>query len=327
MRWCLPALVAVCVLLLEPLAQACSGNDCEPARVVPSHDTVMPANAAGIRWYSAGADVEQVTLRESETNVELPIAFVEDGWIYDLRPAVPLEPDKSYRFELPASDCSDAFQYWFVSASPVEIAANNLGSLTATPTELDQIEVPESVSCSIYVDAVSVRINLELDPQLQPFADLLMYETLVDGEPWHHTPRFFAPLQIGRSWIGRGVDLVFATCPGGGSDGVSLGPHEVQMLARIPGLPDVLLASNVVEITLECATTAETGDDGESDHGESDDESDSGESGNFVVPHDPAAEDDRGGCSCSSDGERSTAVLTAPLVLLLAWSRRRRRPC
>jgi hypothetical protein len=47
---------------------------------------------------------------------------------------------------------------------------------------------------------------LELNPELAPFTDLLMYETLVDGKPWTHETSLGDPPVVGRSWVGRGVD-------------------------------------------------------------------------------------------------------------------------
>ena len=319
MRWCVPALAAVCVLSLEPLAQACSGNDCTPPIAAPKDGTVMPVNAAGVRWEASTIEVEDVVLRDIAANVTLPIAFEQTGSLFDLRPAEPLDPGKTYRFEFPDDLCGPAFNRSFVTAPAVELSTTSLGSLLAAPPELAQIEVPASVTCSAFVDAVSVRVELELDPQLEPFAGALMYETLVDGQRWHHEPRLFAPQKLGESWVGRGVDSIFSTCPDGSQwSGVSPGPHQVQMRAEIPGLPGVVLESDVIEIVLECATTGETGDDGESDESESDEsESESG-----VAPSDES--EGSQGCSCSGDGGRSPAALTAPVVLLLAWSRRRR---
>jgi MYXO-CTERM domain-containing protein len=312
MRFASSLLIAAAVFLLEPVAHACSG-DCSPANTVPgSNDAVMPVNAAGLRWLGGVDVIDAVVLRDVEADLTLPIAFEQAGWMYDLRPADPLEVGKTYRFELPDNGCGEPLTRTFSTTEPVELSSSSLGTLVAEPPELTLIDVPESVSCFIQVPAVSVRIELELDPQLEPFAALLVYRTLVDGESWGHIPHDFAPSNIGGSWRGRGVDEVFATCPSDSSEGVSLGAHQVQMRATIPGLPGVVLESDVVEIVLECGEE-ESGDD---ELG--------GESGSFIAPEDPSVEDDeRGGCSCSSDGERSPALVIAPLLVLLACGRRR----
>lgn len=315
MRVGLVLAVAVAVLLLEPVAHACSGSDCVPAIALPGDDTVMPVNVAGVRWYAGSGEVADVVLRDVEADLALPFVFVQSGSMFDLRPADPLDPGKTYRFEFPEGSCNPAFNHTFITAPAVELATSNLGTLVLAEPEHGQVEVPESVTCSAYVDAVSVRVEIELDPQVEPFAALLLYETFVDGEPWRHIPRFFAGPYRGRSWVGRGVDKVFATCPGGSSDGLSPGSHQIQMRAEIPGLPEVTLESDVVEFTLECLAEGETGD--EDDNG--------GESGSFIVPADPP--DDEQGCGCSTDAGRSAAVSAAPLVLLLACRRRRRTSC
>ncbi|HVH98030.1 MAG TPA: MYXO-CTERM sorting domain-containing protein [Enhygromyxa sp.] len=310
----MPALATVCVLLLERVALACSGSDCTPPIAAPQDGTVMPINAAGVRWEASTSEADDVVLRDIAANVTLPIAFEQTGSLFDLRPATPLDPGKTYRFEFPDDLCGPAFNRSFVTAPAVELSTSSLGSLVAAPPELAQIEIPASVTCSASVDAVRVDVELELDPQLEPFAGVLMYETLVDGKRWHHEPQLFASPKLGESWVGRGVDSIFSTCPDGSWNGVSPGPHQVQMRAEIPGLPGVVLESDVIEIVLECATTGETGDD--------ESESDESESGSFAAPIDES--EGSQGCSCSSDGGRWPAALTAPVVLLLAWSRHRR---
>ncbi len=298
---------AVALLQVESVAQACSG--CSGAAVAPEDGTVMPVNAVGVRWHAAGAAIDDVVLLDVEANVELAISSEENGWI-DLRPAQPLEPNKTYRFEFPGTECGPAFSRTYSTGPSAELVATELGALMAEPPVQGNIPVPESVTCTDDVDAVSVRVELELDPQLEPFADVLMYETLVDGERWAHDPMFFAPAQVGRSWVGRGVDVIFATCPNGNSDGVSIGPHQVQMRAQIPGLPGALLESDIIEIVLECETPEETGED----------DADSYESGDFVVPVDEP-DPRQAGCGCSSADGRSPATLATPLLLLLALRR------
>lgn len=88
---------------------------------------------------------------------------------------------------------------------------------------------------------------MELNPELAPFTDLLMYETLVDGKPWTHETSLGDPPVVGRSWVGRGVDKLLTLCEAGGGGKVV---RQMQMRARIPGLPGALLVSDVLLLGL-----------------------------------------------------------------------------
>jgi hypothetical protein len=300
-RWIGSLIALVVVLAVEPRAEACSG--CDGTSTAPSSGTVMPVNAVGACWRGWG-DGSEIVLRDVESGLAIELTSTQQPGGNDLLPTQPLEPGRSYRFEFPDVDCTGPSQIEFTTSPAIRLGTFSLGTLLAMPPEITQIEVPESVSCSVYAEAVSVRIELARDPLLDPFADLLLYETLVDGERWSHMPRFFGTPKLGSSWVGRGVDVLFTACENGGGEGVPPGVHEVQMRARMPGMPGVVLESSVVEIALECPEISD----------ESDDDDDSGESGSFVIPIDRA---DAEGCACNSSTPTHRRSI-APLLLVFA---------
>ncbi|HLT39173.1 MAG TPA: hypothetical protein VK034_22970, partial [Enhygromyxa sp.] len=104
-------------------------------------------------------------------------------------------------------------------------------------------------------------------------------------------------------------------------NGLAEGVHEVQMLGRIPGLPGVVLESDVVEVLLECETD-ETGEVATEDTGEQPDET--GSFGPFLP-----ADDDPQTCACASADRQARPLGWLLLVLGVALRRPtgRRRGC
>lgn len=107
--------------------------------------------------------------------------------------------------------------------------------------------------------AVFQDIELVVSPELAPWRSALVYETLVDGVTWNE-PEPVCSHRLGSSWMGRGVDRVFASCGTPEENkfvrsGVALGEHSLQLRARLVGSAQVYL-SNEVKVKFDCQPDA-----------------------------------------------------------------------
>ena len=119
--------------------------------------------------------------------------------------------------------------------------------------------------CVDEVDAAYVDAIVSLDPSARPWERLLVWETIVDGAPYapsgSYSPESGYGLPEGYvsdaagSWLGRGIDRVYATCAGLPAnvfdEGVEPGIHEVSFRAHLPGT-DIALETGVAAIDLVC---------------------------------------------------------------------------
>ena len=64
---------------------------------------------------------------------------------------------------------------------------SSLGSLKLVDTSNDSIGVEHGASCSRSIFAAQARLRVDLSADAQPWADVIRYQTYVDGKPW--TPR------------------------------------------------------------------------------------------------------------------------------------------
>jgi hypothetical protein len=129
--------------------------------------------------------------------------------------------------------------------------------------------------------------------------DALLFETLVDGKPWHYYTSINVQPAPGTSPAGRARDRVYAVCaskdPGVG-EGLAAGRHVVKMQATLPGTTEVVMSESV-DVTLSC-TDAPKDPDPDPDP-DTDSDSDA----------------DRGGCSAGGGGAADgIALVLIPLI-------------
>ena len=346
---------------LEGVAAACSG--CPQTSLWPvAEDTHMPANALGVAWGPHplwNEDQGNPVLVELGTMDEIPLEFVGNNWELFLVPTLPLEPGLSYRFEVPPDICSDEVSSRILIADePVEIPLS-LGTISASEPDYELVSVPAS-DCSQLIQAATVDISLELAPELAAIEPLLMYETWIGGARWYHQIDSLIYPPLGESWKGRGVDTIFHYCADedGGqiTNELSSGPMTVEMIARFPGAPDMIIASNEIVIELDCPGAGEeeggdeeesgedTGDTGETtgDSGETTGDSGettgdpgetTGDSGETTGDPGEGTEDEGGGatpitegCACSTgDDPRPPLGAAIFALLVLPWLRPKTR--
>lgn len=238
-------------------ARACTPSWCIGARTIPAGGQV-PANTPAFAWFAGGGlDTsvrDEIELVRIDTGERVQVSTEEFGSSffgpsYFLRPQVPLAEGASYRIMSP--DCGDPGSY---ASEPIVVTGSapfptTLGRLTAragTPC----VEVPAGGACSASIIAAVVDVELELSDEARPWADVLMFETEVDGREWRPTSSIGRESPVGASWVGRARDLIYAACDVSGYE-LSEGAHRVRMSARIPGT-DRVVESEPLEVSLRC---------------------------------------------------------------------------
>jgi hypothetical protein len=248
-----------------------------------------------------------------------------------LRPRGPLAPGTRVVIEADAPDCAKSrvlrAEYLITEPAPLP---TQLGTLNATVMQ-GWLTLPNSQGqCTTTLDVPYAQLGLALSPEARPFADLLSYRLLVDGEtPW---PRFLSRSDAGivDRRIGLPVALdearVHGFCDMRGRVAeptwwADVGVRRASLRGELPD--GTVIVSSEAEFELRC----ETGGTAPSDAG--------------VVPTatsvDSATEaeelsDEAGGCSLSGRAEgRDTTSLWS---LALLWSalyrtarRRKSGPC
>ncbi|MEO1273706.1 MAG: hypothetical protein AAFX99_36985, partial [Myxococcota bacterium] len=243
-------------------AEACSWASCNsPGYLLPEEEARIPANAPGLLWTPLAlentAAASDLHLRNLDSEEVLPVevmpftAVAQGGPAHlSVLPAAQegagwLEEGARYRLVTPntsaESDC-DGPMSPVASTFTVEAEAplpESLGTACWHAVGSGPLSVAEETACSHQPDARWIDIGLELDPTAQPWTDLWVYEVLVDGEPWAAADFSGAlPYPTGSSWIGRGLDRVFAICdahPHSDASFLVPGTYEVSWRAALPG--------------------------------------------------------------------------------------------
>lgn len=276
--------VLACAALLAAaaapaVADACSPPFCNFGTQIPGDMSIVPANLPGIFWLTddgVAATPESVRLYRVSDSQEVPLELTSlGGGLHDIKLLEQLAPDQAHALVLGsecigtglADDTAPVFELMTAAASPLPDA---LGDLVASGLMHGPLELATTNGgCSEPVESAYVDVTLELAPAAVPWRDVLVFETWVDGQPW--SPSDFLPLPPppGESWLGRGVDRVYATCaPGDVVDpGLSEGKHKVVIRARIPG-GDVVLASPPIDVQLTCSDVGTSSSGGESSTGD-----------------------------------------------------------
>jgi MYXO-CTERM domain-containing protein len=339
-----PAAVAAAALaaslLVAPRTDACSGSLCNgPGWLVPESGQV-PENATAFLWVpSDGPDPLTVTAADvtfldltGGGEVQLGVTVTElSAGTYWIEPAQPLQAGTPYRLT-GASFCNESGQSFDPVVAELSAGASallptgaSLGSLVLEPVEIGNLQVATwSGACEAYVTASQLAFAIDLSPEAAPWADLLLYETLVDGQPWAPVDtaglsgmNYYDPPGPGESWTGRGRDVVYTIChtdDDGALAGVQLGAHTIQLLATLTGHPEINLASDEVGIELSCDTAGGGAGGGAG-----------GAGGGGDGPLGVAPTTTISNCGCRFVGGEPSAAAWLALLVLAGLSRARRR--
>lgn len=232
-----------------------------PGVVLPLDGGAAPANAV---WPFIGTQdgLESGSVVRVDSGTMLSASVDDDGTLYFLRPVTPLA-EGLYRIDL-VTNCRDGPR----RSQEIEVTSEaplptRLGVLRAGPPHAAAIGLDFGSTCTTETLGVGSDVTLDLDLDASPWADVLVFTTIVDGAPYR--PRHFSAPQpdpdtgayAGGSWRGRARDLVYTACVSDPSSRLTGGPvsegvHVVKMQARLAGT-DVVLETNEVTVELRCA--------------------------------------------------------------------------
>lgn len=260
----LSLLAALACLHAAPrVADACSAPACWPGAFLPAEGVQVPANLPGIVWQPTAsnlgdpAEATNVVLATADApTTPLPFTAMPLGTAgaYVLVPDAPLAPGTAYVVR-DGNACGDTLgpTTSFTTAGDAPLPSS-LGTIYTSYTR-GPLEVgTSSGSCSTEVDAAIVDLELELDAGALPWRDALVYETFVDGQPWRATASINVRSAPGTSWVGRGKERLYRVCSAQDTsvgEGLTAGPHEVTIVATVPG-SSVVVATQTATVDLSC---------------------------------------------------------------------------
>jgi uncharacterized protein (TIGR03382 family) len=251
-------------LVAPTTADACSAPVCWPGFFTPDTGAQVPANTPGFYWRpmrdfsGAVADPSQVKLTAGTapaTALPMTATALSDGG-YLLVPQQPLAPQTTY-FLVDQNTCNEVTTGPSVSFSVTAAAPepSYLGELHTRDVMLGALDVATpSGSCSAEVAAYQVPIDLAITFESLPWVDVLLFETIVDGAVWSAASSINVQVAPGASWQGRATDLLYRTCHSDdpyAQQGLSAGPHQVMMRARLPG-STIVATSDTITVELWC---------------------------------------------------------------------------
>lgn len=318
MRTRLLLAVGVAVWALPGVARACEPMPCFPGSLLPSGGTI-PANTPALRWHVAAplsaADAKSmVKLARDGVDVEFTLS-AEDDETYRVVPTEPWKEGATYTFEaenackyLGPKTHSSTFTIGAVAAAP-----KSLGRLALRTPGKGQLEIgTSSGSCSVEEDAVWGDVQVDLSDEAKPWAAMIDFTPKVDGKRWGYESTIGVPAPRGQSEIGRGNTRVYARCQekSYAFEGVGEGAHEVVLAGQIFGFSDTV-ESEPLSLSLDCTAGAKAIGAAPAPAA-------------TEQPTPPPASPSRDGAGAHARGCRVGGASGWPLLLLLAFVRRRR---
>lgn len=273
------SVAALLGLFGEPtIAQACGGYTCSNDQFLPRSGRV-PANITAIAW-APGYDVSAPADAGAGALPRLPRfeCRAADGSSHAVRfEALPLQRPDHLKLSEPlvagehctitsGIDCTTDDQpkylngraeFDVVAAEPVP----ELGLIAVTSSKIASVGVAANASCSESIRSCTVNTSLEWTFINSAWRDVMMFETIVDDEPfsiWHDQ---IIANELGGLYRGRDRDVVFAPIgeiPENAHDfrQLDLGEHTVAIRARLPG-SNVVMETPAVTIQLDCGPLAQ----------------------------------------------------------------------
>ena len=319
-------------LLLPAWAHSCPPPDCERNGYFGVDDGAdIPPNTYGIPW-APDSSYDSIPLPEDEhvrlirdpdgeaIEVEVTVEQTEEfPWL--VVPDDPFEGGESYELSAacPRYDAEDAeFQRvrWTTAEDNAE-APQQLGTLRIDAEEHTAGTVAASPTCSVDASLYVVDLEVELAADATPWAGILQFETHVtddggDTEVWSPSTVLGREHAPGASWVGRTAERLYIHCGNedGVVDGLEPGSYEVSLAAELPG-EDALLATDVVEVNLDCSATDNDNGDGDTANG-----SDTGVGEDADGDSTSEVATEGGGCACATAPTSGSMVVVLFLVML-----------
>lgn len=274
-------LIAIALILAPGVAAACSCMPLPDWGFYVASETTVPANVRGLLWAPmhngkapAPADFE-IRRADGQAKAAVPIEIVAvRPGLFLIQADVPLTPGATYLFKTTrfnafrfrADDPPDAPRAEqvvrvTVAAEPLKLPAEL--PLTQAPSEEATVGVPASGSCSRAVRARTAKVKVALPDSLAPYAEHLVYTTLIDGQP---APAIKSSLcgftPPGRTWAGTAEDLLFRACGlvarASAASGRPKDGEQVAIEVSLPGTEQRVTTKPVTLAFGECSPTVLT---------------------------------------------------------------------
>lgn len=264
----LAAVGILCAIFLVPKQSAACSCLCDISNWgFVSDGGLIPSNSRGLLWWGVfegsngtgqGLPVQIASASGEPLAVEYePVSKYGGQSLWLFRPRDGFKIGKSYVFTT-RHTCS-TFMIESGREQQVSVTISDQAAVSpAGPVALkigepstDALTVAAGISCSEGVTAAQLPIKMDLPEAIGVFRDQLYFETIVDGARWGASDSLCNPVAPGTSWRGKGVDLLFSACSPFSSQGLTAGPHTVEMRASLPGT-DFLAATSKVEVELKC---------------------------------------------------------------------------
>ena len=254
------------------VASACDRGFCGSfGFALPLDGAQLPANAPALLW-------TPIANRGEFSPTELNLMRVDGGEVVEVDvslevfdaplaqrffdhlavlPATALVEGGTYLLETPSTvGCGEdevPVAPTFRVGPPAELPAS-LGSICFEALGEADLRLAQDASCFHDQQTIYADVGLVLDEAAEPWADLLVFETIVNGELWLPADISGEIYQTGGSWVGRGVDRVFAICnerPYSEHSFLLPGAHELSFRATVPG-SDLVLETPPVRLEIVC---------------------------------------------------------------------------
>jgi hypothetical protein len=228
----------------------------------------VPANVPGLYWrpmsgFEVSVKPENVVLEDMAApgvSIGLTAQQLANSNDYLLVPAKPLVAGRTYRLK-DRTECAVNMERGpevVFDVGPEAPLPSSLGDLSGTPPEVvDKDLATPSGSCSAEARIAQTEIALVPASAAAPWIDVLHFETMVDGRPWHYFGTILGTPPPGTSPDGRARDRVFVVCASKDpyvGNGLAEGTHVVTMRATLPGTTQVISSSSL-EVKLSCTET------------------------------------------------------------------------
>jgi hypothetical protein len=310
------------------VARPCSPAPCyRGGHLLP--DGPFPARLRGLSWtpirdrQPLEIDPDDIILMHGNERIRVtlePQDLAESRFL--IVPSVPFVESSTYSLELPitCAERSDA-RYFVLEPQPSAPLPSTLGTLNVSPVRRGNLMVASTGgSCAVEVDAAYVDLTVEHAAEAEPWQNTFIYTTYVDGTRWAPQRSLTQESAAGSSWMGRGVDRIFAVCSS--NNGTPPPP-----IALAPGRHEILIEgvtvgggaharSDMIVVDLTCTEDPLPPDGGMEDPAPADGGVNTG-----------ALDETESGCGCRSTdcGEKYVSLLLMIAIVTRNLRRNRQR--
>jgi MYXO-CTERM domain-containing protein len=305
---------AMSAVVMERSARACSPLLHVETQTAPKDGESLPASAPGILVRGEGGITVELL---DQAKASVPGSLKEDGGRRYFAPTASLAPGAyTLRYDSWAPGGPDA-------PSTVE-AAIAVTAAVALPTKAGTLSIAGSERkhlsepCAMEMDASIVHLAFTPDAALAPYAEVLAWETTVDGKAWG---RGQGKLPAADDPTSRLLNVLAVCDADAGTGGTVLAPgtHVVQLKPILVGSATEIEPATI-SVTLSCSNDVDTDAGPSADAGPG-----TAPPGAGATPDDDAAATASGCTASPARGASGVATLVLAGLGFIAARRRRAR--